>query len=62
MKATYGHDLNEDQVRTFVLLTLLGNEATWSLKEVGITVGNKLTLEAIKRIPGKTISAINKLV
>jgi len=58
----YGHDLDEDRVRTFVLLALLGNEAAGLLKEVGITVGNKLTLEVIKKIPGKTITAINKLV
>jgi uncharacterized protein (DUF697 family) len=58
----YGHDLDEDQVRTFVLLTLLGNEAAEILRQVGIKVGNRLTLEAIKKIPGQTIRAINKLV
>jgi len=58
----YGHNLDEDQVRTFVLLTLLGNEAAEILRQVGIKVGNRLTLEAIKKIPGKTITAINRLV
>ncbi|HVX11370.1 MAG TPA: EcsC family protein [Pirellulales bacterium] len=58
----YGHNLHDDKVRTFVVLTLLGNEAAGLLKEVGVTVGNKLTLEVIKRIPIKSITSINKLV
>jgi uncharacterized protein (DUF697 family) len=58
----YGHNLHDDKVRTFVVLTLLGNEAAGLLKELGVSVGNKLTLGVIKRIPGKSIAAINKLV
>lgn len=58
----YGHDLDDQQVRAFVLLTLLGNEAAEILRQVGIKVGNRLTLEVIRKIPGKTITAINKLV
>lgn len=40
----YGHSLAEDKVRTFILLTLLGNEAKEVLKEAGINVGKKLTM------------------
>lgn len=58
----YGRDLNEDKVRTFVLLTLLGGEATEILKGVGIKVGNRLTLEVVKKIPGKVLTSINKQV
>lgn len=58
----YGHSLDEDKVRTFVLLTLLGGEATEILREVGVKVGSRLTLAAIKRIPGKSLTAINRAV
>ncbi|HEX5444414.1 MAG TPA: EcsC family protein [Pirellulales bacterium] len=58
----YGHNLDDNQVRAFVLLTLLGNEAAELLRQVGIKAGTRLTLEAIKKIPGKTITAINQLV
>lgn len=58
----YGHSLDEDKVRTFVLLTLLGGEAAELFREVGINVGSRLALEAIKKIPGKTLIAINRAV
>ncbi|MGH7137500.1 MAG: EcsC family protein [Pirellulales bacterium] len=58
----YGHSLDEDKVRTFVLLTLLGGEAAELLREVGVKVGSRLTLATIKRIPGKSLSAINRAV
>jgi hypothetical protein len=58
----YGHSLDEDKVRTFALLTLLGGEATEILREVGVTAGSRLALEAIKRIPRKTLGAINRAV
>jgi uncharacterized protein (DUF697 family) len=58
----YGHSLDDDKVKTFVVLTLLGAEAVEVLREVGVKVGTKLTMEVIKRIPGKSLSAINKAV
>jgi uncharacterized protein (DUF697 family) len=58
----YGHSLDEDKVRTFVLLTLLGGEAMEILRQVGVKVGNRITLELIKKIPGRTLIAINKKV
>jgi uncharacterized protein (DUF697 family) len=58
----YGHSLDEENVRTFVLLTLLGGEAVEILREVGVKLSNKLTLQLIKRIPGKMLTAINQKV
>lgn len=58
----YGHSLQEDRVRTFVLLSLLGDAGKEVLKQAGIKVGTKIAQNAIKRIPGKVLIEINKKV
>lgn len=58
--ALHGHDPKNDRVRTMALLSLFGNSAKEVLKDVGIQVGNKLGIEAIKRIPRALIGQINK--
>lgn len=56
------HDLKDDQVKSLVYVCLTGNSAKDILKSTGITIGTKLTQNAIKSISGKTIIAINKKV
>jgi len=58
----YGHSLREDRVRTLVLLSLLGDAGKEVLKRAGIKVGQKVTQNVIKRIPGKVLIEINKKV
>jgi len=58
----YGHDLEEDRVRTLVLISLLGGAGKEVLKEAGIKVGQRVTLSVIKMIPGKVLIDINKKV
>jgi hypothetical protein len=48
----YGYKLQEDRVRTLVLLSLLGDVGKEVLKEAGIKVGQKVTLKIINKIPG----------
>jgi hypothetical protein len=60
--AVYGHDLESDEVRTAILLCLLGNAGTELLKKAGIKVGARLTMNLIERIPGQLIREINKRV
>ncbi|MBB5808570.1 hypothetical protein F4560_008338 [Saccharothrix ecbatanensis] len=60
--AVYGHDLESDEVRTAILLCLLGNAGTELLKKAGIKVGTRLTMNLIERIPGQLIREINKRV
>lgn len=55
-----GYDLNDDEVQTFVYSCMVGKSATDILKTSGITVGNKVGQTVIKKIPGKTLLAINK--
>lgn len=57
-----GHDIKNDQVKALVYVCLTGNAAKDILKDIGIVVGTKLTTNAIKRISGKTIVAINQKV
>ena len=57
-----GHDSRSDQVRTAILLCLIGNAAKDIVKGTGILIGEKLVLEAIKKVPGKVLIEINKKV
>lgn len=56
------YDLKDDQVKTFVFLCLTGQAATDILKQAGLKLGTALAKEAIKKIPGEVIKAINKAV
>ena len=57
-----GHDVRDDRVRTLAYLCLVGSEASFILKGVGIQLGKKFSAQAINRIPGKTLIAINQKV
>jgi EcsC protein family len=57
-----GYDIHSDQVRTMVLLCLIGTEGENILKTAGITVGTKLCEGTIKKIPGKIFIEINKKI
>jgi uncharacterized protein (DUF697 family) len=58
----YGHSLKEDRIRTFVLLSILGDAGKEILKDLGIKVGQRLTIAVIQKIPGKMLIEINKKV
>lgn len=57
-----GYDLEDDQVKTLVFVCLTGQAATDILKQAGVKIGNALAKEAVKKIPGEVIKAINKAV
>ena len=54
-----GFDLYSDQVQTMVYACLTGQAITDIVKQTGIKVGQKITLSAIKNIPGKVLININ---
>jgi len=56
----HGHDLDSEEVRTAILLCLLGTAGTEVLKKTGIAVGSKYTMTLIGRIPIAVIRQINK--
>jgi uncharacterized protein (DUF697 family) len=58
----YGHDLNEDRVRTMILLSLAGDVAREAMKDVGIDLGGKLPHQGMKLVPGRALVEINKRI
>jgi len=57
-----GYDVRDDKVKTLVFSCMAANSAKDVVKDVGIAVGNKLAMNAIKAIPGKVIVEINQRV
>jgi uncharacterized protein (DUF697 family) len=58
----YGHNLHSDNVRTFILTALAGDSLKDIAKASGIAIGRGLTKSLIEKIPGKTLTEINKRV
>ena len=57
-----GHDIQNDQVRTLCYACMCGKAAADVVKNTGIRLGTKLTVEAIKKVAGKTLTDINQKV
>lgn len=57
-----GYDVKNDKVKTLVFACMAANSAKDIAKDVGIGIGNKLAMNAVKNISGKTIQEINKRV
>jgi hypothetical protein len=57
-----GFDIRSDQVKTLIFACLAGTSTTDILKEVGITIGSKLSQQAIAKISGATLLRINQAV
>lgn len=57
-----GHDINSDEVRSVVLLTLLGSAGAVVAMELGVKVGEKTAMAALKALPGRVLIEINKKV
>jgi len=57
-----GHDLGDDRVKTFILLSLLGDAGREVLHTVGVTVANKTAMSALKKLPGRVLIEINRKV
>ncbi len=57
-----GWDVDTDEVRSIVLLTLLGSAGSGVATKFGVELGNKMALKALEKVPGKVFIAINKAV
>jgi uncharacterized protein (DUF697 family) len=59
----HGHSTDDDRVKTFVLLSLIGEKLIGSvLKEAGVKVGNKVAMNLVKSISSAALREINKQV
>ena len=57
-----GYDIHSDQVQTLVYACLTGSAMSDILKQAGIKFGQKFGVAMVKKIPGKTVTAINHKV
>jgi hypothetical protein len=56
------YDIRSDQVKSLVYMCLCGSAVTDIVKDVGINVGTKLSITAINKISGATLTKINQAV
>lgn len=59
---TGGYDVYSDRVKTLCYVCLCGDAATDVLKTAGITIGKKLTEQAIMKLSFETVKRINQAV
>lgn len=57
-----GYDTDSEEVRSAVLLSLLGSAGAGVLTDIGIQVANKSAVAALKQLPGRVLIEINKKV
>lgn len=57
-----GYDVRSEEVRSAIMICLLGSAGTQVLKNAGVQIGTKSTTAALKRLPGKVLIEINKKV
>jgi hypothetical protein len=57
-----GYDVDSEEVRSAVLVSLLGSSGTEVLKKAGIEIGRQSTAAGFARIPGRALIEINKRV
>jgi len=57
-----GHDIRSDRVRGLAIACLVGSSASDVLKDVGVSVGTKMTQQALQRLPSAFLININKAV
>jgi len=58
----YGHDLDDERVRTKVLLSLAGDVAREAMRDLGLRLGDGLTQRAVDQIPGRALVEVNKRI
>jgi EcsC protein family len=57
-----GYNAHSDKVKGLATACLAGSSATDTLKDVGINVGSKFTMQGINKIPGNLILRLNQAV
>ena len=57
-----GHDPRSDRVRALAYLCLCGDGMKEVAQQAGVQIGKKMAQQAVKRISGETIKAVNKRV
>lgn len=57
-----GYDVHSDEVRSLVLISLIGAAGSTAVSKTGIEVSQKAALSALNKLPGQVLIDINKKV
>lgn len=57
-----GYDVHSEQVRTMILLSVIGEAGLEILRDTGTQVGNKVLMNLVGQIPGKVLIEINQKI
>jgi hypothetical protein len=57
-----GYDVGTDEVRSAILVSLLGSAGASTLKKAGVEIGRRSTAVALERLPARLLTEINKRV
>ncbi|MCI1261342.1 MAG: EcsC family protein [Tetrasphaera jenkinsii] len=57
-----GYDINQPEIRSAILLTLVGADADDLLKKAGVVATGRLSNLAAQRLPGPVLMVVNKAV
>jgi hypothetical protein len=58
----YGHDPKDDAVCTAAYLSLIGGGAIASANKAGASIGTKSAMAALKKLPGRVLTRINRYI
>jgi len=57
-----GYDPNSDEVKSMVAVSLIGVAGSEALAKIGIEIGGRVGLAALKKLPGSVLTKINQKV
>lgn len=57
-----GYELKDDEVQTFVYGCMVRNALSDTVKQAGVQVANKISLNTVNKIPGKALTKINQTI
>lgn len=57
-----GYDVHSQQVRTMILLSVIGEAGIEILRNAGMQIGNKVLMNLVGQVPGKVLIEINKQI
>lgn len=57
-----GYDVQSDEVQTLVYTCLVGSSIADLCKSVGIQIGNKISMNLLKKLPAKILTKINQKI
>ena len=57
-----GYDVDTDEVRSAILVALLGSAGAGALRETGVEIGQRSTTAALELLPARALTEVNKRV